>query len=184
MGVRSQDPFLIAAGERIQVCTDRTLYISGEKVFFSAVIFNVRDPQAAQVSRAFYGELITPDGKKIAGGKYLLQNSSGQGCLTIPEETISGFYFLRFYTRFMRNISTDEYKYILLKIINPFKTEVLPGKDKPDTTQAEANNRIVVTGDGILEILTEKKSFSPGEEIRLSINGNKGKECIPVCACQ
>ena len=30
-GLKSQDLFINAAGERIQACTDRTMYISGEK---------------------------------------------------------------------------------------------------------------------------------------------------------
>ena len=174
-GLKSQDLFVNAAGERIQGCTDRTMYVSGEKVLFSAVIFNVKDPFAEEYSRTFYCELITPDGNKIAGGKYLIQNSSGQGCLTIPEETISGIYFLKFYTRFMRNISTDEYKYIMLKIINPFKTEVLSGNDAFDTTDLPGNNMEIHAGDQSLDILSGKKTFSPREEIRVNIRGNAGK---------
>jgi len=181
-GLKSQDLFNDAAGERIQVCTDRTMYVSGEKVFFSAVIFNVQDLFAEEFSRTFYCELITPDGHRITGGKYLLQNSSGEGSLTIPEETISGIYFLKFYTRFMRNISTDEYKYIMLKIINPFKTEVLSGNDAFDTTDPAGNNMEVLAGDQSLNILSGKKRFSPREEIRLNIRGNTGQG-LPARLC-
>jgi hypothetical protein len=181
-GLKAQDLFVNAAGERIQVCTDRTMYVSGEKVFFSAVIFNVKGQVAEKFSRTFYCELITPDGNKIVSRKYLLQNSSGQGCLTIPEETISGIYFLKFYTRFMRNISTDEYKYIMLKIINPFKTEVLSGNDAFDTTDLPGNNMEIHAGDQSLDILSGKKTFSPREEIRLNIRGNTGKG-LPARLC-
>jgi hypothetical protein len=178
-GLKSQDLFVNAEGERIQVCTDRTMYVSGEKVLFSAFIFNTTDHFSKEFSRTFYCELITPDGHKITGGKYLLQNSSGQGCLTIPEETISGIYFLKFYTRFMRNISTDEYKYIMLKIINPYKTEVLSGNDAVDTIDLAGNNTVVHEGDQSLNILSGKKTFSPREEIRLNIRGNTGKGLPP-----
>jgi len=160
-GLKAQNILAGAAGERIQVCTDRTLYVSGEKVLFSAVIFNEKHLFAEEFSRTFYCELITPDGNKIVSRKYLLQNSSGQGCLTIPEETISGIYFLKFYTRFMRNISTDEYKYIMLKIINPFKTEVLSGNDAFDTTDLSGKNKEVHEGDQSLNNLSGKKTFSP-----------------------
>ena len=174
-GLKSQDLFINAAGERIQVCTDRTMYVSGEQIFFSAVIYNETNPFAEEFSRIFYCELITPDGDKITGGKYLLQYSSGQGCLAIPEETISGIYFLKFYTRFMRNISTDEYKYIMLKIINPFKKEVLSGNDGYDTTNLTGNTMGAVTDDQSINILSRKKRFAPREEIRLTIKGNAGK---------
>lgn len=174
-GLRSQDLFVDAGGERIQVCTDRTMYISGEKVFFSAIIYNVKGFSLEEFSRVYYCELITPDGKKIGGGKYLLQNSSGQGCIIIPEETISGIYFLRFYTRFMRNISAGEYKYIMLKIINPFKTEVLSWNDSFDKINLVENHSDIPAVDISLNILSGKKTFSTREEVSLNITGNTGK---------
>jgi hypothetical protein len=181
-GLKSQDIFRDAAGERIQVCTDRTMYVSGENVFFSVLIFNVRDHNRDEFSRAFYCELITPDGNKIAGQKYSLQNSSGQGCLKIPEETISGIYFLKFYTRFMRNTGTDEYKYIMLKIINPLKTEVLSGKDTVDTSDLAVNKMKVTASEPSLEIISGKKIFSSREEIQLIIKKNTGKG-LPAKLC-
>jgi hypothetical protein len=181
-GLRSQDMFVDAAGERIEACSDRTMYVSGEHVLFSAVIFKVKDSPAVEFSRVFYCELITPEGRQIAGGKYLLQNFAGQGSLQIPEETISGIYFLKFYTRFMRNISTGDYKYIMLKIINPFKTEVLRGKEVFDTTHAADNSIGVVAGDISPGILPGKKTFSPREEILLNISIKPGKE-MPARLC-
>jgi hypothetical protein len=180
--LKSQDLFTDAAGERIQVCTDRTTYISGEKVFFSAVIYNLKGLMTEEFSRIFYCELITPDGKKIASRKYLLVHSSGQGCLTIPEETISGIYFLKVYTHFMRNISTDEYKYIMLKIINPFKTEVLSGNDVLDTTGRAGDKMETPASDQSLKIASGKKMFLPREEIQLNIIGNTGK-ALPARLC-
>ena len=174
-GLQSQDLFINAAGERIQVCTDRTMYVAGEKVYFSAVVYNVMDTSAAQFSRTFYCELITPHGTRIAGRKYMLQNSSGQGCITIPEETISGIYFLKFYTRFMRNLNTDKYKYIMLKIINPLKTEVLSENNSVDTSNL-AGNRVDMPSENMsLSIIPGKVIYSPREEIRLNIGGNTSK---------
>jgi hypothetical protein len=174
-GLKSQNLFVDAAGERIQVFTDRTLYISGEKVHFSALIFSGKDHNSINFSRVLYCELITPDGNKIAGAKYLLQNSSGQGCFKIPEETISGIYYLKLYTRFMRNAGTDEYKFIMLKIINPLKTEVLSGKDVFDTAGFATNKRNVFAGNLSMMIKSGKKTFAPREEIRLIVNGDTGK---------
>jgi len=151
-------------------------------VFFSVIIFNINDPFPKEFSRIFYCELITPDGNKITGRKYLLQNTAGQGCLTIPEETLSGIYFLKFYTRFMRNIHTDEYKYIRLKIINPYKPEALSGNDTSDTGDLAGNNKEVSSGDPSLTIISGKKTFSPREEIRLNISVEPG-EGLPARLC-
>ena len=181
-GLKSQDLFINAAGERIQACTDRTMYISGEKVLFSVQVYNEKDHFAKGFSRICYCELITPDGKMLAAEKYLLTNSFGEGCLTIPRETISGIYFLKFYTRFMRNISTAEYKYIMLKIINPDKTEVLSGEDTsvPGIKSGES----IIKGGAALSVNFQsgKKTFSTSEEIRLNITIGK-HESIPVSLC-
>ena len=181
-GLNSQDLFNNANKERIQVWTDRTMYVSGEKVLFSAITYNIEDTLAASFSRTFYCELITSDGKNIAGGKYLLTNSSGQGCITIPEETISGIYFLKFYTRFMRNTGTDEYKYIMLKIINPFKTEVFKGNSASDTADLVRDHTKIHHGEPSLKVLSVKKTFSPREEIRLEIKADSEKK-LPSGLC-
>ncbi len=174
-GLKAQNHVFDEAAERIAVFTDRTMYVSGEKVFFSAVIYNIQNTPMNEVSRVFYCELITHDGTRIASGKYLLENAAGQGCLTIPEELISGIYYLKFYTRFMRNTSTDEYKYIMLKIINPFKTEVLSGTEAIDTAFRAMNGGDGVTGGMRIRFLSEKKIFAPREEVRINITGDTGK---------
>ena len=181
-GLKSQSLFNNAEGERLQACTDRTLYVTGEKVHFSVVVFNVREFPPEELSRVFYCQLITPEGNMIAGGKYLLKNFSGQGCLIIPDETISGIYYLKFYTRVMRNITPDKYKYIMLKIINPFKTEVLPGKNVLDTAELTGNKMEINAVDQSLIIVPDKKTFSLREEIRLRIGGDTGKR-FPARLC-
>jgi len=152
------------------------MYVTGEKIFFSVLVYNVNENLSEKFSRIFYCELITPDGNKIAGGKYLLQSFTGQGCLTIPEETLSGIYFLKFYTRFMRNVSTAEYKYIMLKIINPDKTEVLSGNDDRDTLVQAEKTKHGTTVNQTLNILSGKKIFSPREEIRIKIGVDTGQQ--------
>lgn len=181
-GIRSQGLADGAAGERLQVSTDRTLYVSGEKCFFSALLFHVPGTVEGQFSHTLYCELITPDGKKIASRKYALENSSAEGCFGIPEETISGIYFLKFYTRFMRNLPTVQYKYVMLKIVNPFKTEVLPGTDAADTSKRVGISTGAPSGIRTLNIVPVKKSFSPREEIRLNIAGSgKNDSLARIC---
>jgi hypothetical protein len=182
-GLNAQDLFPDAEGERIQVCTDRTMYISGEKVLFTAIIYNVKGKIDEDLSHIFYCELITPDGKKIASGKYLLQEGDGQGCIAIPDETVTGIYFLKFYTRLMRNAGTADYKYIMLKIINPRKTEVLPGNDAPDTIGLAWNKTDLPANDSLISIIPVKKVFSSREEIRINVNaqnGIPGRICLSV----
>jgi hypothetical protein len=181
-GLKAQNLLPDAAGERIEACTDRTLYISGEQILFSVEVSHPDDSISNELSRIFYCELISPDGNRIAGGKYLLQNSKGAGSITIPEETISGIYFLKFYTRFMRNISTGEYKYILLKIVNPFKTEVLQGNEVLDSAAWCKNNLTTTQEHFSLTLLSGEKSFSPRGEIRLILREEPGFKSSSVIA--
>lgn len=174
--LKSQDLFSDAAGERIQACTDRSMYIAGETVYFSIFVYHETDLVDGGFSRVFYCELITPEGNRIAGQKYLLERSSGYGSLTIPEEVISGNYFLKYYTRFMRNFSTDKYKYIRLKIINPYKTEVISGKDAPGQVVPAGHTDTSHADDQSLKIFTDKLNFLPREEIRFRIGRDTAKE--------
>ena len=72
-GLKSQDHYSGAAMEKVQLCTDRTMYITGEKILFSAVIFNENGTLAGDLSRILYVEIITPAGTRIAGGKYFVE---------------------------------------------------------------------------------------------------------------
>jgi hypothetical protein len=177
-GLRSQELFKDTGGERIQAWTDRTVYVSGERALFSAVIYDVQDGSPKNFSRIIYCELITPEGKRITGGKYPVQNSCGHGCLTIPEETISGIYFLKFYTRFMRNGSISDYKYIMLKIINPYKTEVLKGSNGADTSWLKQHSPENNTSPPSITITSGKNAYSPREEIRLNIQADTLKSSL------
>ena len=181
----SQDRISDAGGERIHVWTDRTLYASGEDVLFSAFVDNLKDSSDVGSSRVFYCELITPDGKRIAGGKYLLNHRSGKGSLAIPGETISGVYFLKCYTCFMRNGATGEYKYIMLKIVNPDRPEVLKVNNPADTLEPKKGIAERGNGDMSLTILSGKTIYAPREEVSVKISVNEeqgmfGGLCLSV----
>jgi len=75
-GLKSQNPAASGAAEDLLVYTDRTMYIAGEKIQFSAFVLNENNIKAGITSRVLYSELIRPDGNRIAGGKYTIENSS------------------------------------------------------------------------------------------------------------
>ena len=171
-----------APGEMIHAWTDRTMYVSGEKIFFSAVTKEFTDTSKTEFSRILYCELITPEGKRITGGKYSLTNLLFHGCITIPEETISGIYYLRFYTRFMRNLSTGNYCYIMLKIVNPYKPDVLKGTRNPDSSGSFSNIEKTPVNESLFKISSNKTSFSPRETITITLQAeNRNKALKGLC---
>ncbi len=110
--------------EKVTIFTDRNLYISGEKINFSAILYSDKTPYNEQ-SKVLYVDLIAADQQKILQKKYLLENDRVDGQISLPEKTITGEYYLRGYTKFMRNFSHAFFAYVLLKIVNPEKDEIV-----------------------------------------------------------
>jgi hypothetical protein len=110
--------------ETVALFTDRNLYISGESILFSAFLNYANEFSAALRSRVLYCELITPQGSRIAGGKFIIENNHSAGSMQIPVDLISGNYLLRAYTRIMRNFGPRCYSYTSVKVVNPNRREV------------------------------------------------------------
>jgi hypothetical protein len=158
-------------GEKVTLFSDRTLYITGEQILFSALLQSEVETNQAEMSRVLYCELISPDGNKISGNKYLIKNSSAFGYLAIPKDIITGIYYLRAYTKFMRNNGPLYYNYTSIKIVNPKRDEVqaitdnnylsegLPGVENPEKTR-----------DSFL-ISPEKSQYAPRDAVHISIDG-------------
>jgi hypothetical protein len=154
--------------ESVMTCTDRTMYISGEKIYFSARIITENANSTNDLSRILYCELITPEGTRIAGGKYSVLNSSANGCLAIPDDAITGFYYLKSYTKMMRNGGTDRYHFARLKVINPGKADVIPANEIPETENLISGK----PADPGFKISMDKNIYHPGDKANLTISGN------------
>lgn len=167
--LRSQESNGFPKAEKLALFTDRGIYITGEAVHFAAFVTN----HAQQgVSYILYAEIIEPDGTKITGGKFPMTHSSAYGCLAIPSESITGNYYLRVYTKYMRNLGSKSFAYVGLKIINPRKSDVLEGKS---TLKVSSKKNIKKSSDHILNISTDKASYSPREEAKVTIKANSDK---------
>lgn len=175
-GSRSQIPISNPIIENIKVCIDRTIYISGEKILFTAFILNNLGPAGDNFSKVIYCELISPGGNRITGGKYEVNNSFAQGCLAIPEETISGIYFLKSYSRFMRNGDPQNYNYIRLKIVNPYKSEVISGYEVVAIDSVQSKNLPHKNDYQRLDLRVANQVVHPKEEVEIKIDGKPGLE--------
>ena len=109
--------------EHVVVYTDRSLYITGEKVRFRGVIGQEGLPEYLSWSTVLYVELVSVSGSQVAGGKYPLINRVSAGEVAIPGDLLTGIYYLRCYTRWMRNWGQGFYCYLPLRILNPEKPE-------------------------------------------------------------
>jgi len=179
--------------EKIELLTDRTLYISGENIQFSVYLFNSKlnnistpiinsfdnldahnmsvQNKKTNISKIVYVELISPDGEKVYGGKFLVENSISSGCIAIPKETITGNYYVRAYTKFMRNSGASAYKYLAIKIVNPSKEYVL----KYDLTRGNLSDTLKsedsLLNRNLITISLDKNEYSTREKVHLIIKG-------------
>ena len=82
--------------EQVSFQTPKTLYFSGEKIWFEAKVSMGTEPSASQV---VYAELIDRNAVSIIHAKVPLQKGEAINYLKIPEQIPSDHYLLRVYTR-------------------------------------------------------------------------------------
>ncbi len=169
--------------EQVQLFTDRSIYAVDETIQFVAD-HTVSGPIGENPwSSVLYVELIAPTGKPLAQGKYLLSGGRAEGTLHIPTESLTGNYYLKSYTRWMRNNDPGSFSYTALKIINPYRSEVVVNTDAGSTPDGVAR---VPYKEGILECITGSVSYQGGEEVVLLVKGastgyqNQLRFCVTV----
>jgi len=110
--------------EKVDCFTDRSLYMCEELIQFRAMVSVTGPSGPGPWSTVLYVELVSVDGKRVAGGKYSISNRVASGEIRIPGSLLTGFYYLRCYTRWMRNWGPETYSYLPLRIINPHRSEL------------------------------------------------------------
>ncbi len=158
--------------ERVVLFTDRTLYVTGEKILFSAFMPLSDGVNTTVKSNIIYCELITAEGKKISGDKYSVRNNEASGNLGIPEDIITGIYYLRAYTRYMRNYGPEFYHYTRIRIINPYRKEVQAGIVNTSTSPNFHLEERAFRMTDSFEISTDKSAYSSGDTVHLKIDGS------------
>lgn len=167
-GAFSQDtiaPF--EKGESITLFTDRSVYIAGETILFTVRLHSGMNDNAQGPDRVYYSELISPAGQQVSGGKFRLEMLSGPGCLDIPGDLVSGIYYLRAYTRTMRNRGPSSYAYEPLIIFNPAIPESLPGDPLAVAIFRDAGDELQTANPMAPAILADQGEYSPRDSVKI-----------------
>jgi hypothetical protein len=151
--------------EEITMFTDRDMYAVNESIRFRS-FYSKGEALAGKVwSQVLYVELVTPAGLAIVSGKYFLDDNGSSGSLAIPASAMTGNYFLRGYTKWMRNYGPRSFCYVPLKIINPYTPEVLDDRNEQSPAMVSENTGSNKT----ITCRTGKDNYSPGEEVQLEL---------------
>lgn len=173
------------SGEVLIIETDRQLYCVHEKIFFT-VDYKFKYPiENVQWSRVLYVELIRWNGEKITQSKFKLSEKSATGHLTIPGTLLSGNYYIRAYTRWMRNFPVEDYSYRKVKIVNPYESSIDMGPGRENSLKSFELMPIKGTSVNAIECITNKNTFKQREKVDLTIKLNTphpapSKFCVSV----
>lgn len=113
--------------ENIYVLTDKDLYLSGETVWFNAMV--QRNFTISDISTNFFIELYDRNKKQILRKRFPIFNGSAQGSFQLPENLNEDIYFVRAYTPMMSNLSEDFQYLKQIPVYNPSSPKKLV-KDK------------------------------------------------------
>jgi len=153
--------------EKTALFTDRETYVVNEDILFSA--FNVSTPalRSADWSNILYVELIAPNGEAFARKKYAFSQDGTTGALRIPSGVLTGNYYLRAYTRWMRDYSPYNYFYKMVTVINPFRGELL---EPVGISGNETLTKTPAIHSADLNLKTAKRIFKKREQVSLEVS--------------
>jgi hypothetical protein len=154
--------------ERIEVVTDRFIYGIGEKILFAGTNIIPPELEASCWSKVLYLELLTPGGTSVAQGKFPISCSGASGYLTIPEQLLTGNYYLVAYTKWMRNFSPSNFHYQLIKIINPYTPQLETSNFSTGSWKTQEWEQKPMKKDILCS--TDKTMYQQREKVNLMIN--------------
>ena len=159
--------------ESVYVVTDRSSYSVEETIRVRVFNTSPDEVKAIEWSKVIYVELITPDGTPIAQKKFSFGKDGGFGELTVPRLAKTGTYYLKAYTKWMRNFEVTGYGFVPVKIINPYKPDLLLS-DSKESIDFEIKEQAHKDISGIT-INTIKKAFSRRENIEVNIANTRSE---------
>ena len=112
--------------EKYKIVTDRSRYIVGEDINFRVFNQGPESMKKTKWSSILYLELISPQGYSFAQAKYELDSLGVSSAIHVPADLASGLYYLKAYTRWMRNNGPETYSYLSVEIVNPCGRTVVP----------------------------------------------------------
>ncbi len=161
----------VPANEKIHIFTDRSMYAAGEKILFRA--YNLSNPELKEScwSKILYVEIVDADNNSLVNGKFPLEQWGSSEYITIPLTLRTGNYYLRAYTKWMRNYSPYGYSYSIITIINPHIEEtyyIINPAVTEDTASILNNSGINVTKN-ILKCYTGQKKYEKRTKVVFNI---------------
>lgn len=154
--------------EHITLLTDRTLYATTETINFKAN-YDISIQTPNKWSSVLYIELIKTDGTPVAQNKFPLNNTGAAGTIIIPKNVITGIYYIKAYTKWMRNFEVEKYAFKSIKVINPKNSRI----QAIDVDSCISRDPIPEMQKNSISINTNKEAYKSRDNIEVSLNWGK-----------
>jgi len=122
--------------ESVWLTTDRTFYLPGEEIGFSAIVVETDTYSPSLLSRILKVELIDNKGNRLVQREFYLDSSRVDQIIPIPSSLSSNWYYLRAYTNWMRNSQEAINNFFPVKIVNPADLVIDVGENNPQILSA------------------------------------------------
>jgi len=166
--------------EQLILNTDRSLYITGEKVWLKVIALNSLTSTPSDISKVVYIEFLDRNNFPLRQLKVRVENHSGSSVFSIPENLSSGNYVIRAYTNWMQNWPVDQFCYKTISVVNPFGSFESLALQSPSSINSTAKeisgsgNTIIKPGSPDkaeiqFKITPDKSEYSTREKVKLMI---------------
>lgn len=156
--------------ENVLVYTDRNLYTVNESIRFTAMLQSGEKAYRGLGSSVLYLELVNSAGNAVARGKYPILENRTSGQLNLPSSLPTGLYFVRSYTRWMRNFGSRDLSYLPVRVVNPFSDEV--SGDRP--ARVENGLSPVARGQRLVSVSPSRASYHRGDPVEVEFSLETG----------
>lgn len=113
--------------EKIYLQTDKSSYLSGERIWFRSHLIDAQSNKSIFLSRYVYVELINPL-EEVVDRVKIRPDSIGvySGFVDLENDLPEGSYTLRAYTRYMRNDGNEVFFKKPILVLDPFSLQLEP----------------------------------------------------------
>jgi hypothetical protein len=118
--------------EEIYLHLDRSLYLSGENVWFTAYARNAVDNTLPAISGVIYADIVNQKTKIVASAKIKLKENRASGNFYLPDSLSTGTYQIRAYSNWMKNFSASQIFITKILVVNRFTENIVPAEKTPE----------------------------------------------------
>ncbi len=119
--------------ENIRLITDRDIYVSGERIWFSAILQCNSEDTTGCLSNILYIDLYRGSGPFSLQRKFRISAGRASGSLVIPDDFITGNYYIQVYTSYQKSSLLPDLTRKEILILNPSQKINSPEDDKTIT---------------------------------------------------